>query len=115
MIQRFLMVKSELITHIVGKFQQLPEKDVELGVNQLLEYMSETLQKNGRIEIRGFGSFSLHHRPSRNAHNPRTGEKVVTTHKYAPHFKPGKQTRERINQARIKNIPIIQDSEDEKD
>ncbi len=107
------MVKSELIAHIVTKFRQLPEKDVELGINQILEHMSETLEKNGRIEIRGFGSFSLHYRPSRNAHNPRTGEKVVTIHKYAPHFKPGKQTRERINQARLNNVPIIQESEEE--
>ncbi len=107
------MVKSELIARIVSKFQQLPEKDIELGINQILEHMSETLEKNGRIEIRGFGSFSLHYRPSRNAHNPRTGEKVVTIHKYAPHFKPGKQTRERINQSRAKNIPIIQDSREE--
>lgn len=107
------MVKSELIARVVSKFQQLPEKDVELGINQILEYMSETLQKNGRIEIRGFGSFSLHNRPSRNAHNPRTGEKVVTTNKYAPHFKPGKQTRDRINQSRQKNIPIVQDDDDQ--
>ena len=107
------MVKSELITLIVNKFQQLPEKDIELSINQILEYMSEILEKNGRIEIRGFGSFSLHYRPSRNAHNPRTGEKVVTIHKYAPHFKPGKQARERINQSRANNIPIIQDIEDE--
>lgn len=106
------MVKSELIARIASKFQQLPEKDIELGVNQILEYMGETLQKNGRIEIRGFGSFSLHHRPSRNAHNPRTGEKVVTIHKYAPHFKPGKQTRERIDHSRLNNISIVQDYSD---
>lgn len=105
------MVKSELITHIINKFKQLPEKDIELSINQILEFMSETLQQNRRIEIRGFGSFSLHHRPSRNAHNPRTGEKVVTTHKYAPHFKPGKETRERINQSRLKNISIIKDND----
>lgn len=102
------MVKSELVAHLSNKFQQLPEQDVEFGINQIIEHMSETLQKNGRIEIRGFGSFSLHHRPARNAHNPRTGEKVVTTNKYAPHFKPGKQTRERINQSHLKNISIIQ-------
>lgn len=107
------MVKSELIARLVSKFQQLPEKDVELAINQILELMSETMQNNGRIEIRGFGSFSLHNRPARNAHNPRTGEKVITTNKYAPHFKPGKQTRDRINQSRFKNIPIIKDNEEE--
>jgi integration host factor subunit beta len=109
------MVKSELIKRIVGKFQQLPEKDIELGINQVLDHMGETLEQNGRIEIRGFGSFSLHYRPSRNAHNPRTGEKVVTLHKYAPYFKPGKQIRERINQSRAENIPIIQETENEAD
>jgi len=107
------MVKSELVARIVSKFQQLPEKDVELGINQILEKMSDILEKNGRIEIRGFGSFSLHYRPSRNAHNPRTGEKVVTIHKHAPHFKPGKQTRERVNHARATNVPIVQDYREE--
>ncbi|CAL7964223.1 integration host factor subunit beta [Gammaproteobacteria bacterium] len=107
------MVKSELITRIVGKFQQLPENDVELGINQILECMSDTLAKGNRIEVRGFGSFSLHHRPSRNAHNPRTGEKVVTMPKYAPHFKPGKQIRDRVNESRLKNIPIVQDLREE--
>jgi len=107
------MVKSELITRIVGKFQQLPENDVELGINQIIEYMSDTLAKGSRIEVRGFGSFSLHHRPSRNAHNPRTGEKVVTMPKYAPHFKPGKQIRDRVNESRLKNIPIVQDFREE--
>ena len=107
------MVKSELIMRIVSKFQQLPESDVELGVNQILECMSDVLAKGNRIEVRGFGSFSLHHRPSRNAHNPRTGEKVVTMPKYAPHFKPGKQIRDRVNESRLKNIPIVQDLREE--
>lgn len=107
------MVKSELIVRIVDKFKQLPENDVELGVNQILENMSDTLAKGNRIEIRGFGSFLLHHRPSRNAHNPRTGEKVVTMPKYAPHFKPGKQIRDRVNESRLKNIPIVQDLREE--
>ena len=106
------MVKSELIDRIANKFH-LPEKDVELGIQQILERMSDALEKNGRIEIRGFGSFSLHYRPSRNAHNPRTGEKVVTTQKYAPHFKPGKETRDRVNKAHLNNIPIIQDNREE--
>jgi integration host factor subunit beta len=106
------MVKSELIAHIVNKFKQLPEQDVVLGVNRILDCISEALQKDdGRVEVRGFGSFSLHHRPSRNAHNPRTGARVVTPHRYAPHFKPGKETRERINKSRFNNIPIIKDKE----
>jgi integration host factor subunit beta len=107
------MVKSELIAHVASKFQQLPENDVESGINHILECMSDALAKGNRIEVRGFGSFSLHHRPSRNAHNPRTGEKVVTMPKYAPHFKPGKQMRDRINESRTKNIPIVQDDREE--
>jgi len=107
------MVKSELIAHVARKFQQLPENDVESGINQILKCMSDALAKGNRIEVRGFGSFSLHHRPSRNAHNPRTGEKVITMPKYAPHFKPGKQMRDRINESRTKNIPIVQDDREE--
>jgi integration host factor subunit beta len=99
------MVKSELIALIASKFHQLPEKDVELSLNQILENISDTLAAGGRVEIRGFGSFSLHHHPSRVAHNPRTREKVVTQGKYVPHFKPGKEMRERVNRTRGK-IPI---------
>lgn len=105
------MVKSELIASIAKKFQQLPEKDIELAINQILEHMSEMLSRGERIEIRGFGSFSLHHRPSRNAHNPRTGEKVVTLPKYAPHFKPGKEMRDRVNASRQEGIAITQEDE----
>ncbi len=68
--------------------------------------MSEALIHGQRIEIRGFGSFSLHYRPPRNAHNPKTGEKVVTEAKYSPHFKPGKELRERVNSSRAK-FPLL--------
>ena len=59
--------------------------------------MVETLEKSERIEIRGFGSFSLHYRPARKGRNPKTGEPVVLPEKYVPHFKPGKELRERVN------------------
>lgn len=91
------MIKSELIAALGKKQPNIPEKDIALCVNLMLEYMSETLGNGGRIEIRGFGSFSLHYRPPRNAHNPKTGEKVVTSPKYSPHFKPGKELRERVD------------------
>ncbi|KTC92199.1 integration host factor subunit beta [Legionella cincinnatiensis] len=96
------MIKSELIEHIASRMTHLTEKQIADSVNRILELMSEALIKNQRIEIRGFGSFSLHYRPPRNAHNPKTGEKVVTTAKYSPHFKPGKELRERVDASRDK-------------
>ena len=91
------MIKSELIANIAAKMTNLPEKQVADSVNKILDIMSRELVKGNRIEIRGFGSFSLHYRPPRNAHNPKTGEKVVTEAKYSPHFKPGKELRERVD------------------
>jgi integration host factor subunit beta len=98
--QEVAMIKSELITQIAGQMTHLTEKQVADGINKMLDLMSDALIKNQRIEIRGFGSFSLHYRPPRNAHNPKTGEKVVTKAKYSPHFKPGKELRERVDASR---------------
>lgn len=94
------MIKSELIEQMAARMTHLTEKQVADGVNKILELMSKALVDNQRIEIRGFGSFSLHYRPPRNAHNPKTGEKVVTEAKYSPHFKPGKELRERVDVSR---------------
>ena len=105
------MVKSELINIIANRQQSLPIKDIELGINQILEALSTTLSQGERIEIRGFGSFSLHYRPPRNAHNPKTGERVATIAKYTPHFKPGKELRDRVNASYGKPI-IDSDSSD---
>ena len=91
------MTKSELIELIAAKQKHLPAKDVELAVKQILEIMSDALAQGGRIEIRGFGSFSLHFRPPRQGRNPKTGETVALSGKYVPHFKPGKDLRERVN------------------
>src|ERR1044072_2932604 len=91
------MTKSELIELIAAKQKHLPAKDVELAVKQVLEIMSDALAQGGRIEIRGFGSFSLHFRPPRQGRNPKTGETVALSGKYVPHFKPGKDLRERVN------------------
>ncbi|KTD24211.1 MULTISPECIES: integration host factor subunit beta [Legionella] len=96
------MIKSELIATLAAKMTHLPEKQVADCINRILELMSEALIQNKRIEIRGFGSFSLHYRPPRNAHNPKTGEKVVTEAKHSPHFKPGKELRERVDASRAK-------------
>jgi len=91
------MTKSELIDKLAQKQSQLAYKDVELAVKEMLDQMAQTLATGERIEIRGFGSFSLHYRPSRTGRNPKTGEQVILTPKYVPHFKPGKELRERVN------------------
>jgi len=99
------MIKSELIAELATKLTHLPEKQISESVNRIIELMSESLLKNHRIEVRGFGSFTLHYRAPRNAHNPKTGERVVTEAKYSPHFKPGKELRERVNESRSR-IPL---------
>ncbi|MBA55988.1 MAG: integration host factor subunit beta [Pseudomonadales bacterium] len=91
------MTKSELIERVAQKQTQLSQKDVELAVKTMLEEMSQALATGGRIEIRGFGSFSLHYRAPRLGRNPKTGESVDLTGKYVPHFKPGKELRDRVN------------------
>lgn len=102
------MIKSELIANLAAKMTDLPEKKITDSVNAILDAMSAALIANQRIEIRGFGSFCLHYRPPRNAHNPKTGEKVVTQAKYSPHFKPGKELRERVDASR--NVINIDDN-----
>ena len=91
------MTKSELIEIISAKQKHLPAKDIELAVKQMLEIMSDALAGGERIEIRGFGSFSLHFRPPRLGRNPKTGDSVALPGKYVPHFKPGKELRDRVN------------------
>jgi integration host factor subunit beta len=91
------VTKTELIEVLARKQSHLAYKDVELAVKGLLEKMSQTLAVGGRIEIRGFGSFSLHFRPPRVGRNPKTGDSVVLSGKYVPHFKPGKELREKVN------------------
>ena len=98
------MTKSELIEAIAAKQTQLSSKDVELAVKTILEHMSQALSEGERIEIRGFGSFSLHYRAPRIGRNPKTGESVGLAGKYVPHFKPGKDLRERVNESR--HFPI---------
>lgn len=92
------MTKSELIEILARKQTQLAYKDVELSVKTMLEHMAQTLADGERIEIRGFGSFSLHYRPPRIGRNPKTGEAVALEAKNVPHFKPGKELRERVNE-----------------
>lgn len=91
------MTKSELTELLSRKQNHLALKDVELVVKSLLEQMSQALATGERIEIRGFGSFSLHFRPPRVGRNPKTGASVSLPGKHVPHFKPGKELRERVN------------------
>jgi integration host factor subunit beta len=91
------MTKSELIERISAVQTQLSAKDVELAVKMILDHMAEALAEGERIEIRGFGSFSLHYREARLGRNPKTGEKVELAGKFVPHFKPGKELRDRVN------------------
>ena len=101
------MTKSELIESLAKRQSQLAYKDVELAVKTILEHMANALSNGERIEIRGFGSFSLHYRPPRVGRNPKSGDPVSLPAKFVPHFKPGKQLRDRIDQT--KDIPIKQE------
>ncbi|WP_319379636.1 integration host factor subunit beta [Thiomicrorhabdus sp.] len=94
------MTKSELIELIARKQTQFSQKDVEIAVNQIVDSMIDTLSRGERIEIRGFGSFSLHHRRARTGRNPKTGETVELSDKRVPHFKPGKALRERVDDSK---------------
>lgn len=92
------MTKSELVEQIALRKNDLNLKQVELAVKLLLDYMTDTLATGGRVEIRGFGSFSLHYREPRKGRNPKTGASVQLAGKYVPHFKPGKELREQVNE-----------------
>ena len=93
------MTKSDLIEALAESQSHLALRDVELAVKGLLERMSQALSTGERIEIRGFGSFSLHFRPPRMGRNPKSGDAVALRGKYVPHFKPGKELRERVNKS----------------
>lgn len=97
--QKSMITKSELIENIAAKQNHLAYKDIELSVKSLLEQMSTSLSRGERIEVRGFGSFSLHFRPPRIGRNPKTGDAVSLPGKHVPHFKPGKELRERVNRS----------------
>lgn len=101
------MTKSELIEQISRKQTQFSQKDVELAVNEILDSMINALSNGERIEIRGFGSFSLHHRKARVGRNPKTGEQVQLEEKKVPHFKPGKSLKNLVDESK-NSCDIIQ-------
>ncbi len=98
------ITKSDLITRLAARYPQLVAKDADFAVKTILDAMTTSLAQGQRIEIRGFGSFSLHFRPPRMGRNPKTGDAVALAGKYVPHFKPGKDLRDRVNEHR--QLPI---------
>ncbi len=97
------MTKSDLIARLAERFPQLVAKDDDFAVKMILDALSEALVKGDRIEIRGFGSFSLNYRPPRVGRNPKSGDKVSVPEKWVPHFKAGKELRERVDKAEIRS------------
>ena len=91
------MTRSDLIAKLAAHYSQLQGKDAEIAVKVILESMGNSLASGGRIEIRGFGSFALNYRPPRQGRNPKSGIKVQVPAKYVPHFKAGKELRERVD------------------
>ena len=91
------MTRADLIDRLAAKNPQLQTKDAEMVVRVILDTIVDTLARGDRIEIRGFGSVALNYRPPRNGRNPKTGEKVKVPAKYTPHFKAGKELRERVD------------------
>ena len=91
------MTKSELIARLAGRYPQLVAKDAEVAVNTILGAMAMYLVKGQRIEIRRFGSFGINYRPPRTGHNPKSGQKVQVPEKLVPHFKAGRDLRERVD------------------
>jgi integration host factor subunit beta len=97
------MTRSDLVAQLAERFTQITVRDAELAVKTLLDAMSDALARGHRIEIRGFGSFSISWRPPRVGRNPRSGEQVTIPEKLVPHFKPGKALREAVDQ----QLPIV--------
>ncbi len=91
------MTRSDLIGALSARFPQLMIKDAEFAVKEILDAIQKALAKGHRVEIRGFGSFALNFRPPRTGRNPKTGENVAVPGKYVPHFKAGKELRERVS------------------
>ena len=91
------MTRSDLVDELAARFSQLTHRDAEMAVKTVLDSMADALARGHRIEVRGFGSFTVNHRPARTGRNPRTGESVEIPEKRVPHFKPGKALREAVD------------------
>jgi integration host factor subunit beta len=100
------MTRSDLVARLAERFPQLTQRDTEFAVKTILDAMADALARGHRIEIRGFGSFSISRRPPRVGRNPRSGEQVTIPEKLVPHFKPGKALREAVDaQASAEDTP----------
>ena len=93
------MTRSDFITALAARFPSLTVEDAAIAVKEILDAIGHALTQGGRVEIRGFGSFSLNHRPARIGRNPKSGETVSVPDRYAPHFKAGKDLRKRVDQS----------------
>lgn len=101
------MTRSDLVEELAARFSQLTHRDAEFAVKTILDAISDTLVRGNRIEIRGFGSFSINHRPPRMGRNPRSGESVAIPEKRVPHFKPGKALREAVEAKALDELPEV--------
>ena len=99
------MTRSDLVSALALRFPTLTAKDAEIAVKEILDAIGHALARRDRVEIRGFGSFSLNHRPPRKGRNPKSGETVSVPAKYVPHFKAGKEMRERVEES-VKPAPL---------
>jgi integration host factor subunit beta len=107
------MTRSDLVVRLAESFPQLTHRDTEFAVKTILDAMSDALARGHRIEIRGFGSFSISRRPPRVGRNPRSGEPVVIAEKLVPHFKPGKALREKVDaRLPVKGDAVVADVAD---
>jgi len=104
---RRIFLKSDLVRQLGQKMPHIPERNIILAVNHIIDTLSHALANNGRIEIRGFGTWCLHHYAEREARNPRTNEKVRTPARSRAHFKMGKELKAQLNSAA--NTPIKND------
>ncbi|MCW7536492.1 integration host factor subunit beta [Aquabacterium sp. A7-Y] len=105
------MTRSDLVNQLAERFSQLTHRDTEFAVKTILDAMSDALARGHRIEIRGFGSFSINRRPPRVGRNPRSGEQVIIPEKLVPHFKPGKALREAVDARTVLSEPDAQPGE----
>ena len=97
---KITLTKSKLIQNLWDKHPQMEEEDIEYAVQCVLSHMINALAEGRRIEIRGFGSMNLHHRPRRQSRNPKTGDPVYVPEKFMPHFKPGNELKTRVNNSK---------------